>query len=289
MFKNNVFLIVVFVIAFLTFFSRSSGLLASAEESEPHYHENLIVETFNINNSDEYIDDNSLKGKIEETDYEFVTFYFIPEKPFSKLEDLSTNSSIKISELEEIKIVKLDQLTPTERRLKNIAGFVAVGGMAVSTSINRSMGEKKALGRIADNFTRPIASLKDGYRADDGQFLVNYVGHPLEFYLLSSYLKADGASDLETFLLCQAANLSWEYLVEGTYVNPSPKDLLTDTAGTIAGIILYKTVLRKPIDYAYNKISGIRDTYGIELTPQINYNANTKGALVGIKLKFATK
>ncbi|MEW5822097.1 MAG: DUF3943 domain-containing protein [Cyanobacteriota bacterium] len=236
-----------------------------------------IKAKFNANKSSR----KTLKGNVEITEPDYDTIIFIPENMIDKVK-IKDNGEIELpEELSVLEITEDNRLNSQDKRIKNVASFIAIGGMAVSRSIEKSIDGGQAKEKLFKNFKHPIAQLKDGWRADDGQFLVNNVGHPLEYFLLTNYLKASGASDLEAIVLSQITNVAWEYAVEGCYVSPSPRDLATNAAGSLAGIILYKTVLKKPVDKIYKKFGEISDKYGIDLSPQLQYNPYSKGVRMG--------
>ena len=160
-----------------------------------------------------------------------------------------------------------------------------LGGLSVSGSIEKSISEGRADNRLGSNLNIP-KSLKDGWRADDNMFIVNYVGHPLEWFLLANYLKASGASNKEALIISQATSLTWEFVMEGNYVPPSPKDLVTNALGSLAGIYLYNTVLNKPMNATYIRLSSISQKHGIDLQPQVKYNSQSRGMVVGALVKI---
>lgn len=205
------------------------------------------------------------------------------EVEFVPLDKLGSTDSDKITEL---KFSDSDKEFGTKDRLRRASAFMMLGGLSVTGSIQNSIGRGQAVNNLKDNFTRPVKKVKDGWRADDNMFIINYIGHPLEWFLLANYLKAAGASDKEAIIISQLTNITWEFVVEGNYVSPSPKDLVTNTLGSLAGVYLYNTVLNKPINATYTKLTGLTEKHGVELLPQVRYNTDTRGVVLGALIKI---
>lgn len=213
---------------------------------------------------------------------EFIPEDGVTEINLSDINDLLNSDKMKVIKLSDLN----DSNDPdTKSRLKKAAAFMMLGGLSVSGNVQKSISERKADNRLANNLNLP-KSLKDGWRADDNMFIINYVGHPLEWFLLANYLKASGASNKEALLISQATSLTWEFVMEGNYVSPSPKDLASNALGSLAGIYLYNTVLNKPMNAAYIRLSSIGEKHGIDLQPQVRYNSQTRGMIVGALVKI---
>ncbi len=236
----------------------------------------------------------TLKGSVQdnmEIEPDIIEFKRNDEKDYTlknfKLEnsDALKLNEIKLSNIDELTISDSKKVVDTKERLKKATTFLLLGGLSVSGSVERSIRDKRAENRLASNFTNPIKSLKEGYKSDDNEFLINYVGHPFEFFLLTNYLKASGASDKEAFVIAQLTNFTWEYVFEGNYVAPSPKDLVTDTIGSLAGIYFYNKFLGKHADYTYNKLNKFGEKYEMNIEPEIKYNSRTRGMILAAKFK----
>lgn len=228
-----------------------------------------------------------LKGSIEKEQDNYDVIFFVPEETLLTMDDINSRDTLSLADMERLDLNRPEKLTAQQQRYKNIASFLIIGGTAVGRSIEKSIASDQVHRKMFSNIKNPVGALREGWGHDDNEFLINYVGHPFEFMLLSSYLKASGASDKEAFLLSQLTNFTWEYVVEGSYVRVSPKDLLTDTAGALLGICLYKTALRKPIDKIYQKLSDVQERYGIEMGPQLNYNPDTRGVVIGVNFTIS--
>lgn len=212
---------------------------------------------------------------------------FVPENRLIRVVDYNGNE-INPASIKELKVSTITKKgEDTGDRITRAASFLLTGGLSVTGSIQRSMKNGQADNRLADNFIKPMKSIRDGWKADDNEFLVNYVGHPFEFFMLGSYLKASGASDREAILISQITNLTWEYVAEGCYVPPSPKDLASDTIGSLLGIYLYnKGITKKPIDYTYGTLAYIGKKHDVDLIPNFRYNSQTRGMMIGATIKI---
>lgn len=219
----------------------------------------------------------------------YEVLFFVPEDTITKLKGhVSKDNFLDQVNAKDLNISEIKAPTAFKKRLTNVAAFLAVGGLSVSQNVERRIDNGKWSDKIKTNFFNPVNALKQGWKEDNNSVFTNYIGHPFEYFLLANYLKASGASDKETFLLSTLTNIAWEFIVEGTYLYVSPKDLATDTAGCLVGILLYKTILKKPIDASYHKISELKEKYGIDLSPRLNYNPETRGVIIGVNMKFIT-
>ncbi len=238
--------------------------------------------------------DFTLKGSVQdnlEFESDIIEFKRNSEEDYTlKNFELESSKSLKLNEiklsnLDELVIKDRKKVVDTKERLRKATTFLLLGSLSVSSSVERSIGANRADGRLASNFKNPIKSLKEGYKADDNEFLINYVGHPLEFFLLTNYFKASGASNKEAFLIAQFTNFTWEFICEGNYVAPSPKDLVTDTIGSLAGIYVYNKFLGKHADFTYNKLNQLGEKYEMNIEPDIKYNSRTRGMVLAAKFK----
>lgn len=229
-------------------------------------------------------EDISLKPK---QNYEVL--FFVPEDTITKLKGhISKDNFLDQINAKNLNITEIKAPTALKKRLNDVAAFVAIGGMSISQNVEKSIGSGKWSDKIKTNLFNPVHALKQGWKEDNNSVFTNYIGHPFEFFMLANYLKASGASDKETILLSTITNIAWEFIMEGTYLYISPKDLATDTAGCLVGILLYKTILKKPIDASYHKISELKEKYGIDLSPRLNYNPETRGVIIGVNMKITT-
>lgn len=172
----------------------------------------------------------------------------------------------------------------TKKRLHDCLTLLMIGGLSVSGSVEREMGAGTSEERFFRNMKKPIISLKEGWERDQNSFWINYVGHPGEFFLLSNYMKTLGASDKEAFLLAKFVNFTWEYIYEGTYVPPSPKDLISDIVGAITGIYFYNKIGKNHFPQFVDKVNSIGEKHEIKFNPKINYNNRTRGVAVGLSI-----
>jgi len=202
------------------------------------------------------------------------------------IEDLKKNNTLDLSQLKELKVADPKKVMDTKERLYRATTFLMLGGLSVSGNIERAIGRGESARRLGDNWKNPIRSGKDGWKADDNPFLINYVGHPLEWFLLANYLKASGASDKEALVISQLVNVAWEFAVEGAYIPISPKDLVSDSVGALLGIYCYNKFLSNYSNATYNKLADIGEKYNLGFSPQFKYNPNTKGMMFGALLKI---
>jgi len=229
----------------------------------------------------------TIKGGVTENVNQFEEIsVLIPKDAIFEIDSLGNIKPLKPEDIEELKMSDDDGPTNSKDRLTKATSFLLLGGMSVTGSIERSLRDREAFGNLKDNFTNPVHKLKDGWKADDNAFLINYVGHPLEWFLIANYLKASGATDKEAIIISQLTNLTWEFVIEGSYVPPSPKDLATNTLGSLAGIYLYNVALKKPIDKTYGKLAAIGQKHGVDVLPDIKYNSNSRGMIIGALVKI---
>ena len=233
----------------------------------------------------------TLRGQIiENNSIDLNTIEFSPgEDDLSSVTNNMDIIKVEKANPEKIKVLNFSDkpvIYDNKFRMYKAATFMFLGGMAVSGSIEKSIAGNSAIGKIKDNFQNPVKSLKKGWKSDDNEFLINYVGHPLEFFLLANYLKASGASDKEAFIISQITNFSWEYIVEGSYVSPSPKDLITDTIGSLVGIYVYNKFLSKHSNATFKKLNKLGEKYNMKLSPEVKYNPRTRGMIFAAKLNI---
>lgn len=169
-------------------------------------------------------------------------------------------------------------------RFHDCMTFLMLGGLSVTSSIERALYQHDTDYRFFRNVKNPGKSLKEGWEADDNAFWINYIGHPGEFFLLANYLKTTGASDLETMLFVELTNFTWEYVCEGNYVPPSPKDLIDDTLGALAGLYFYNKVGKNFMPQAVGQLRSFGYKNKIEFHPTIKYNSQTNGVVIGARI-----
>lgn len=90
----------------------------------------------------------------------------------------------------------------------------------------RGMFRRGSFANVLENFKHPIRRALDS--RDNDSFLTNYVAHPLTWGGIALYLKSEGYSDLGALALSQAHSVYWEYVIEGSYVLPSGRDMVTN-------------------------------------------------------------
>lgn len=213
---------------------------------------------------------------------------FIPENS-SSLANFNELSSLDISKIKELNISEYNKLSKgpdTKQRFTKATAFILTGGLSVSKEVEASLRDDRAEDRLNMNFTRPLKSVHDGWLADNNPIFTNYFGHPFLWFMIGNYLKASGATDKEAILIAQYTNLVWEFVIEGNYVPPSPKDLATDTLGSLLGIVMYNTVLNKPMSLTYEKLCYISEKYNVDLVPQINFNSDRRAMVFAATIKF---
>ncbi|OGI22572.1 MAG: hypothetical protein A2287_06035 [Candidatus Melainabacteria bacterium RIFOXYA12_FULL_32_12] len=226
-----------------------------------------------------------IKGGIsKQSDKILEVIIFIP--PNTELEEFfldqaNKNNMIKFKSLD----LSTEQPVDTTHRLTKATAFMMVGGLSVTSHVERAIRDGNASKNIIDNFRTPFKKARAGWRYDDNEFWINYIGHPLEWFLLATCLKTAGATDKEAIIISQLVNLSWELAIEGCYVPPSPKDLAANTLGSLAGIYLYNTILNKPANATYTKLTSLSKKHEIDLLPQIKYNHASKGMMFGALLE----
>lgn len=90
----------------------------------------------------------------------------------------------------------------------------------------RGMFRRGSFANVLENFKHPVRRALDS--RDDDSFLTNYVAHPLTWGGIALYLKSEGYSDIGALALTQAHSVYWEYVIEGSYVLPSGRDMVTN-------------------------------------------------------------
>jgi hypothetical protein len=173
---------------------------------------------------------------------------------------------------------RLDRLTKAGTLLLTFGGGVGNGVFKNLTS------REEAIENVKANFKNPIARIAEGWRYDQDSFRTNYVEHTALWFGYAAYLKSKGASNKEAFVVSQVANVLWEGVVEGSYVPPSGKDLLTDLISSAAAIFLYD---KGPGKYVGEKILRVEQwgaRHHIKLMPRFGYNPATRGSRIGTQL-----
>jgi hypothetical protein len=169
------------------------------------------------------------------------------------------------------------ELPPAIKRAKEAFFWTLL--FANGTNRNITNGPT-AVDNVVKNIKQPFQAVAKGTKLDNNSFLINYVAHPVDWFLMGTYLKARGASDKEALITSQLMNLYWEFVAEGTYIAPSGKDLVTDLVSSVAGIYAYKAGVTKPLTPFLNKIEHYGQHYGLQLKPQIAYNPYSRGVRV---------
>lgn len=105
-------------------------------------------------------------------------------------------------------------------------------------------------GNIVQNVRSPIRRAVEGGREDTDTFLTNYVAHPVSWGLMGFYLKQRGYSDWSALVFTQLHSMVWEYAIEGRYLKPSGKDLLTNLAGAGIAIAAHGIAERSAVEDA---------------------------------------
>ncbi|MEI7474222.1 MAG: DUF3943 domain-containing protein [bacterium] len=170
------------------------------------------------------------------------------------------------------------------KRFHDCITLLMLGGLSVTHSQEEAFGDRTADNIFFGNIKNPAKGLIDGWKADDNAFWINYIGHPGEFFLLANYLKTTGASDKETLLFAEMTNFLWEYVCEGVYVAPSPKDLIDDTLGALAGIYFYNKVGNRFFPQGVSKLRKFGYNQKIEFHPSVKYNRRTNGVAIGARI-----
>lgn len=116
-----------------------------------------------------------------------------------------------------------------------LAGVTTVWA-AISPNVRGSILDSGSVGNIVANFRSPIRRAIEGGRADHDLFTTNYVAHPLSWAVIGLYLRGRGYSRPGAFLFSQLHSMAWEYVVEGSYMKPSGKDLITNAVGAATAI-----------------------------------------------------
>lgn len=117
---------------------------------------------------------------------------------------------------------------------------VVYGATAVFTvahaDVRNRIRDHGSWSTIAANFRDPVGRAVEGYRLDRDPFLTNYVAHPVSWALVGYYFRSRGHGFWGSLAMSQAHSVFWEYVIEGSYHEPSGKDLITNFAGSLLGI-----------------------------------------------------
>lgn len=119
----------------------------------------------------------------------------------------------------------------------SIIGAMTMSVALLKSDIREGILERGSLDNIIENFKDPYNKAKEGARIDDDSFILNYVAHPLSYTGMGLYLKERGYSDWSALTFTQVHNIIWEYVIEGSFVPPSGKDLITNL--TSSGISIF--------------------------------------------------
>lgn len=170
---------------------------------------------------------------------------------------------------------------PQADRLEKASTLLLVFGNGVFHNME---SRESAKDNLMANLKQPFKRIAYGWSYDNDSFRTNFIEHPVLWFGYATYLKSKGASDKEAFLVSQTANLLWEGVLEGTYVPPSGKDLLTDLISSVAGIYLYNKGPGKAIGQKVLQLEGWAAKRNIKLKPAFSYNPYTRGGRAGTEL-----
>ncbi len=178
------------------------------------------------------------------------------------------------------------ELSPRLQRLRNAGLLLFSFGTGFGNGVFKNIESRQAAkDNLVANLKNPIGRIKEGWSYDKDSFRTNFVEHPVIWFSYATYLKSKGASDKETLVVTQVANLLWEGAIEGTYVPPSGKDLVTDLVSSLAAIYLYNKGPGKALG---DKITALEDwgaQHGIKLAPTFGKSVSPRGgARVGTSL-----
>jgi hypothetical protein len=126
------------------------------------------------------------------------------------------------------------------------------------------------------------------------------VAHPLSYAGMGLYLKERGYSDWSAFTFTQVHNIIWEYVIEGSFVPPSGKDIITNfTSGGISIFIMDRLSRygEKHLDrrwyyhilYWLNPFNPINDKFfkkGVSTAFNINISQDKLSKRFGISLIY---
>lgn len=166
------------------------------------------------------------------------------------------------------------QKSPFLDRMEKATVLLLASGNGVFFNIDdRDMAKNN----LTANAKNPIGRFREGWTFDSDSFTTNFIIHPALWFSYATYLKSKGASDKEALIVTQAANLLWEGVMEGAYVPPSGKDLLTDLLSSVAGIYLYNKGPGKAIAEKFLKVERWAARHNMKLIPAFYYNPYTRG------------
>jgi hypothetical protein len=167
------------------------------------------------------------------------------------------------------------------KRLEKAGALLLMFGNGVFYNIENIPTAKD---NLKANLKDPIGRVAYGWKYDDDSFKTNFIEHPVLWFSYATYLKSQGASDKETFITTQVANVLWEGVMEGTYVPPSGKDLVTDLVFSSLGIYMYNKGPGKALANKFLQVEKWGANHDLALKPLFSYNAYTRSAQVGSKL-----
>lgn len=113
---------------------------------------------------------------------------------------------------------------------------VTAAWAAISPNVRGGILDSGSLANVVTNFRHPIRRAIEGGRADHDLFTTNYLAHPLSWAAVGLYLRGRGYSRPGAFVFSQLHSVAWEYVVEGSYMKPSGKNLITNAVGAASAI-----------------------------------------------------
>ncbi|MBI4482768.1 MAG: DUF3943 domain-containing protein [Acidobacteria bacterium] len=127
--------------------------------------------------------------------------------------------------------------------------LLVVGGATTAAAlgianVRHAILDRGSWGHVGRNISHPIQQVRLGTRRDTDPFAINFVAHPLSYAGMGLYLKERGYRDWNAFLFTQAHSYVWEFMIEGSGVPPSGKDLLSNLAASSVAIFALDRISR---------------------------------------------
>ena len=145
---------------------------------------------------------------------------------------------------------------PSPRLLSDVlrVGAVTTAWAALNPSVRSGVLDRGSLSHVVANFRNPVRRAIAGAREDRDPFTTNYVAHPLSWALLGLYLRERGYARGTALLFTQVHSVTWEYVIEGSYMKPSGNDLLANLAGAAIAVYWSKGASHGAVERAETRL-----------------------------------
>lgn len=255
--------------------SSSVGFLALVNQSTTNRLGYALLATVNLYGTVEF-------DKVLSPDEEL---WYVPEDPPASLASLQ--ASLQDRQPVESLLPPSPKVRPTINPLwdhaQRAGAMLLASGNGVFFNIRtRQMARDNLMANLKD----PLGRIAYGWSYDSDSFNTNFVKHPVLWYSYATYLKGKGASDMQTMVITQIANLLWEGVMEGAYVPPSGVDLLTDFLSCAAGVYLYNKGPGKRWANVMLKAEKWFADHHVKLIPVFAYNPYSRGLQAESRLLF---